>query len=224
MSALEIIEKRVIGMVKLDYPHYTQIGNDENRHGRDIRQCNLTVHTILVDGARCGMAAIGAARNRMNEPESWFGFHLAKYGDTTNHSAITKCLKEVCGIESYWTQTLSRGELERSLDAGYPVPVGVKFKNSGHIILVVGYEKEGVYVHDPYGSRDGSNDYYPPQKIGGHYGEYDFYRWPTFAKIAFDNGGGQKDHSCWGRIVTAVNGKATGIVEDEHVEPAKKSQ
>ena len=213
-------------MPKLSYPHYTQMDNDTHLHGGGYRQCNLTVHAMFLDGACCGMAAVGAARNRMNEPESWLGFHLKKYGDTTDHNALTRCFKDVCNVDSYWTKTLSQTELKRALDTGYAVPCGVRYKGGGHIVLVVGYNEKGVWVHDPYGQRDGSNDYYPPGKIGGHHGEYDYYQWATFGKIFFDEQGTDNSHTGWARVVERIGvsvgpAVSTGITEEERLSPKK---
>ena len=84
-----------------------------------------------------------------------------------------------------------------------PVVIGKFYKNSGHISIVVGYDPErtGYRVHDPYGSRRGASNVYDVG-IGG---KYDLFTVALLNKIWCPQGYG------WGRVVTAVNGKPTGL-------------
>lgn len=178
--------------VKLAVPYYSQLNNDTDYFGAGERQCNLTTHAMLVSYLQPDFAK-RSARNGFSEPESYYGSKLQKYGDTTDHNAHTECLRRDFGIDSYWTTKLSKSEIISELDKSIPVPAGVSYKSSGHILLFVGYTQDGLLVHDPYGTRDGSADIYAV----GVGGEYDFYSWGLLNKVYFDAPG----EGGWGRII-----------------------
>lgn len=138
------------------------------------------------------------------EPESVYMRAVSKYGDTTDHTAQTAALKDF-GIESYFSYSLSAKDLLISLRAGIPVVVGFAYKGSGHICIVVGHDPaaRSWLVHDPYGTRHGSSDSYDV----GVGGAFDLYSYDSMQQIFWDQGG----ESGWGRIVTSVEGKSTGL-------------
>jgi hypothetical protein len=86
-----------------------------------------------------------------------------------------------------------------------PMPIGMHYKSSGHIVCACGYnlEREIIYINDPYGARAGSQDYYAV--IGGSAGKLDTYSFATMQKLWVSNNDG------WGRVFSAVDGKATGL-------------
>lgn len=191
--------------VKLDVDYYKQTDNSEVYHGSGSRQCNLTSNAMLAQYLlkKFGKKTLADLANAegMREPESYYGQILDRYGDTTSHEANTLALREL-GIESYFTTTLDIPEAVESIEAGYPVVVGVEYKASGHIMVMVGFDLDrGIYYfHDPYGRRAGSADWYPEPGVGG---EYDTYSQQTLEDIWGSNG--------WGRIVTAVGGISTKL-------------
>ena len=180
-----------MGLVKLEVPHYSQIDNDTNYFGTGYRQCNLTTHAMALAFLNPHFVA-RSIQNGYREPESYYGSKLQSYGDTTDHNAHTQCLRYDFGLESYWSTSLSRAEICMQLDSGLPVPAGVIYKSSGHIILFVGYNNDGLLVHDPYGTRDGAANIYAV----GVGGAYDFYSWHLLADIYFDSHG----EGGWGRM------------------------
>jgi hypothetical protein len=127
-----------------------------------------------------------------------------KYGDTVDHAAQTEALKDL-GIESYFTYTLSGKDVLLSLKAGIPVVVGFAYKGSGHICVIVGHDpiNKVWLVHDPYGTRYGYSDSYDV----GFGGKYDAYTYTTMQMIFWDQG----SEAGWGRIVTSIKGKPTGL-------------
>ena len=188
MISTIIQEKRT---VKIPVPYYCQIDNDTDYFGTGYRQCNLTTHAMALAYLRPEFVK-RSALNGFSEPESYYGSKLHKWGDTTDHNAHTRCLEADFGINSTWNIELSKEVILRQLEAGLPVPAGVIYKSSGHILLFVGYTEDGLLVHDPYGTRDGSADIYAV----GVGGEYDFYSWGLLNKIYFDSSG----EGGWGRI------------------------
>jgi hypothetical protein len=88
------------------------------------------------------------------------------------------------------------------IDKGGPVPMGVAYNASGHYICAVGHRSDGVYIHDPYGVRMGLSDNYENTS-----GAYDFVTWDWLQAKWVDQGA----EAGWMRVITAVNGKLTGV-------------
>lgn len=104
-------------------------------------------------------------------------FYLPKveaYGDTTDHGAQTNALNQL-GVKSAWHTTLSLDDVKQELNAGRPVVLGVLHKGhvssprgGGHMILAVGYDDTGMFIHDPYGEMDLVNGDYPGSRDGSY--------------------------------------------------------
>jgi hypothetical protein len=192
--------------VKLHVKYRGQTDNDWHpTFGNGYRQCNLTSCTMLADFLLDGELSSMATAQGLREAESSYQKILAPYGDTIDHNCQTKALKKL-GIESYYVQqSISADDLLLSLSMGIPVVIGVKYKDGGHIVLLVGHDPDRQLwlVHDPFGTRHGASDSYDIG-IGGAYDEYSY---DTFDRIFWDRGAGSGD----GRIVTSVKGKATGL-------------
>ena len=80
-------------------------------------------------------------------------------GDTTDHTVQTKVL-EGYGVKSHFSYNLSFADIDKSLDAGKPVVIGILHRGSlsaptgGHMCVVIGKtpDGKGYFVNDPYGS------------------------------------------------------------------------
>lgn len=190
--------------IKLNVPYFSQINNDAAVFGPGWRQCNTTSNCMLADFLLKGAITKLAKSKGYPEPESVYMRVVSKYGDTIDHNAQTSALKEI-GIESYFSQALSAQDLMTSLKKGIPVVVGFAYKGSGHICVVVGHDpqKQAWLVHDPYGTRHGASDAYDV----GVGGAFDVYSHDVMQQIFWDMGG----EAGWGRIVTSVRGKPTGL-------------
>lgn len=198
-------------MIKLNVLYASQLGNEQIvRDGQvwyDWRQCNTTSNTMLANYLLKGELTNKAKEQRLPEPESVYMRIVAKYGDTTDHDAQTKALNDL-GIESYFSYTLSSKDVLLSLKAGIPVIAGFAYKYSGHICIIVGHDpvQKAWLVHDPYGTRHGASDNYDIG-IGG---AFDPYSYDTMQHVFWDQGG----EAGWGRIVTGIKGKPTGLPAD----------
>jgi hypothetical protein len=193
------------GLIKLPVKYRRQTDNEAySIFGPGWRQCNLTSNTMMADYLLDGELSRKAAEQGMREPESAYMRILERHGDTTDHDAQTRALSQL-GIESYFSRSLSPEDLLNSLRKGIPVVVGFAYKSSGHICLLVGHdpEKKAWLVHDPYGTRHGYSDSYDI----GVGGEYDAYSYGTMQQVFWDMG----REAGWGRIVTSVKGKPTGL-------------
>ena len=175
----------------LEVPYFYQRDNDEALHGPGWRQCNLTSHAMMVDFLLKG-ALRKEAFKRGIEPEGIYAEALIEFGDTIDHSAHTRCLRDRFGIVSEWRTDLTKADVLAQLGKGFPMPIGVEFKASGHIICAIGYDDNGLIVNDPYGSRYGASDEY--SVVGG---ERDRYSWKLLDKIFWDIG----EDCGWGRII-----------------------
>lgn len=122
-----------------------------------------------------------------------------KYGDTTNHDAQAKALKQL-GIDSKWHKTLTLEDVKKEIDQKRPVVLGVLHRGSatnpirygGHMIVAVGYDKRGMLIHDPYGEMDLVNGGYP----GSTNGAYVHYSYKNLRPRFEADGSG----SGWGRL------------------------
>lgn len=190
--------------VKLQVPYFYQRDNWDKYHGPGSRQCNATTHCMAAEYLLKGEIGRKAQAKGYHEPEDYYGEVLYKYGDTTDPQAHTPTYRDF-GLESYFTYTASIKDLLLCLDKGIPVPIGVAYKASGHYVCAVGHKSDGVYIHDPFGTRMGQTDNYDPAK-----GEYDFVSWDWLQAKWVDQG----SEAGWMRVVTAVKGMSTGIPGD----------
>ena len=163
----------------------------------------MAAEFILKDRSMQALSAI-ARQNNEKEPESAYGKILDAWGDTTDHDANTKALRQL-KLDSYWSTALDIDDIVASIDKRLPMPLGVEYGSSGHIICAVGYnlEREIIYVNDPYGARAGSANYYAV--TGGNSGKLDTYTFNTMRSIWVKYSDG------WGRVFTSIGGVATGL-------------
>lgn len=194
-------------VVKLDVPYYRQVDNITRHQGPGNRQCNVTSTAMMLDYLTGNDCANRAKSEGFGESEGYFGYLLKdKYdADTTDHIAITRCLREQFDVESYWSRRLCPKDIRDSLERGLPVVIGVAYKASGHIVCMTGIDEpmSRYLVHDPYGIRFGASDRYDV----GAYAAHDVYSFGLMDQIFWDQG----PRHGWGRIVTAIAGKPTGM-------------
>lgn len=200
------IEDQSVRNVRLKVDYLSQLNNATSWHGSPHRQCCLTSNTMLANFLKDGQISLASTSAGFTQPDSYYGKLLREdfEADTTDHDGHTALLRSL-GIDSYWSRSLSPQDVRRSLNAGIPVVVGVAFKASGHIVLIVGYDNDSGdwLVHDPYGVRYGASNSYDTALSGA----YDRYSQSTMDQIFWDHGA----EAGWGRIVTAVDDKNTGL-------------
>jgi Peptidase_C39 like family len=194
-------------ILRLPVTYRSQMDNNPKWHGAPNRQCNVTSTVMLLDYILKGKLSKLSSEAGFREPEGYYGKILRqKYdSDTTDHDGHTVCLKEEFNVDSYWSKKLSARDIRRQLELGIPVVIGVAFKVSGHILCIVGIdESRGTYlVHDPYGIRYGASNSYDV----GAWGAYDVYSIDVMDQLFWDGG----PESGWGRVITAIDGKTTGM-------------
>lgn len=177
---------------KLPVMYFSQRDNAAQAH----RTCNT---------ASCWMGALymktALWEDCGEDQNADLNFYLPKveaYGDTTDHGAQTNALSSL-GVKSEWHTSLSMSDVKKELDAGRPVVLGVLHKGhvssprgGGHMILAVGYDDTGMFIHDPYGDMDLVNGGYP----GSTDGAYRHYSYKNLGARFEVEGPG----SGWGRI------------------------
>jgi hypothetical protein len=85
---------------------------------------------------------------------------VRQFGDTTDSAAQIKALASY-GIKARFVQNASFATLEQQITRGIPVPCGylhrgpvTKPAGGGHWLIVVGFTKDHLIVHDPFGEAD----------------------------------------------------------------------
>ena len=89
-----------------------------------------------------------------------------EFGDTTDAYVQIKALNSFA-INSKFIQNGSLDTIREQIDRGVPVPVGILHHGpasaptgGGHWICVIGYDKNGFIVHDPWGEIDHASGQY----------------------------------------------------------------
>lgn len=163
-------------------------------------QCAATSNAMLLNFLK---PELKLESSKFSEFESYYKDRFDSLGysadDRGDHGCHTQTLKSF-GVQTEWRTNLTDCDITKSLSEGFPVVAGFVYKVSGHICLIVGRTSDGYLVHDPYGVRSASQDYY--QYINPGHGDtagmYDLYRWDTLEITLFD-GDGQRT-GAWGRV------------------------
>ncbi|GAB4384323.1 MAG: hypothetical protein Kow00121_47660 [Elainellaceae cyanobacterium] len=179
--------------IQLKVPYYSQRDN----WVQPGRTCSSSTHAMLLNFLKPGSVA---------SDDEYFRKFIGTWENSTDWSFHTRALKQF-QIESVYRQDLDFKDLERSLELGYPVAIGVYHKGpifapmGGHVLLIIGMNKaKGVfYANDPWGegftyfNHNGQNIEYPIN--------------PSLDRRWLADG----PNSGWGRLITAINGKPTGL-------------
>jgi GH24 family phage-related lysozyme (muramidase) len=181
--------------------HYTQI---DNTGGRGDRECFKTSCTMLADYVTKGKLSKLQKERGLAEPEDVYQTFMA--GDTTMADTHEHALKQL-GIDAYFTRTASIADVEKSLDLGIPVPIGVKYKTDGHWVLVNGRGPKGWDVLCPYGIRNGATDTWIQVFQKESDASQDSFSKGLLKAVFTDLG----DEDGWAIFVTAVDGISTGV-------------
>jgi GH24 family phage-related lysozyme (muramidase) len=85
---------------------------------------------------------------------------VQQYGDTTDPTAQIRALSSY-GIKARFTKVAGFADLEQQINRGVPVPCGFLHRGpvsapagGGHWLIVVGYDRDHLIVHDPFGEAD----------------------------------------------------------------------
>lgn len=158
--------------IRLDVPYYYQ--GDSDVAGQAWRMCFSSSCAMLLETLKPGTLAGG------NGDDQYLR-RVQQYGDTTDPTAQLAALRH-CGVRARYSQALDWDDVDRQLEAGIPVPIGILHHGpvtaptgGGHWILVVGRDakRESVLVHDPAGELD---------LVAGSYPSYGAGRYVTYSR------------------------------------------
>lgn len=133
-------------MIKLAVPYRSQLDNAINPYG----SCNVTSLAM-------GMLYYGMPETSQQQLEDEiYRYCLANgysrhspYDLAVVFEAFTKKYHNPCFDNfSVWGTVAN---IKKHLDGGHPVITHGYWTNFGHILVIVGYNKDGFIVHDPYG-------------------------------------------------------------------------
>ncbi len=118
-----------------------------------LRMCFSSSCAMLLEALRPGTL------QGPNGDDAYLG-RVLRYGDTTDAQSQIKALRSY-GIEASLRMNCSWIDVERQIDAGRPVPLGILHKGpvsaptgGGHWICAIGYDADAITVHDPFGDLD----------------------------------------------------------------------
>lgn len=77
-------------------------------------------------------------------------FDYAGQGSQTNHSVLSALIRAY-GFKGSFSTTRRWSEVRNELLNGRPVVLGADLTPSGHIVTIIGYNRYGYIVHDPWG-------------------------------------------------------------------------
>ena len=135
----------------LRVPYEYQLGADDGPKG--YRQCFSSSCAMLLQYLKPGTLK-GA-----NGDDQYLK-RVQSYGDTTDPTAQIRALSSY-GIKARFTKVAGFATLEQQINAGVPVPCGFLHRGpvsapsgGGHWLIVGGYTKDHLIVHDPFGEAD----------------------------------------------------------------------
>jgi hypothetical protein len=142
---ISIYRKKPATPAVLDVPYFNQVDNYRDAH----RTCNSSACAMVLAFLKPGSI----------KGDDEYVKKVFAIGDTTDHSVQTKVLAGY-GVKSHFSYNLSFADIDKSLDAGKPVVIGILHRGSlsnptgGHMCVVIGKtpDGKGYYIHDPYGS------------------------------------------------------------------------
>jgi hypothetical protein len=135
----------------LQVPWYAQM--DSADRAQSARMCFSSSNAMLLQYLKPGTLK-GA-----NGDDQYLK-RVQQYGDTTDPTAQIRALSSF-GIRAKFTKVAGFADLEQQINRGVPVPCGFLHRGpvsapsgGGHWLIVVGYDRDHLIVHDPFGEAD----------------------------------------------------------------------
>lgn len=135
----------------LQVPWYSQM--DSTDRSQAARMCFSSSCAMLLQYLKPGTL-------RGGNGDDQYLRRVQSYGDTTDPTAQVRALLSF-GIRARFTKVAGFAELEQQINRGVPVPCGFLHRGpvstpsgGGHWLIVVGYTRDHLVVHDPFGEAD----------------------------------------------------------------------
>jgi hypothetical protein len=126
---------------------------------------------------------------------------MSRFGDTTSQAAHMAALKSL-GVDAVFRTSLTAEKIREHVSTVGPVVVGVLHhglpshpSGGGHFIVIRGWDEDGWWVNDPYGSLGCATGQW--DCVGGNSGKDQHYSYKNFSPRMFVEG----DGSCWGWLI-----------------------
>jgi uncharacterized protein YvpB len=127
--------------VRLGVPYRSQMDNFYNPTGA----CNVTSLAMCLDFLRI------PRRKRTGQFEDeLYEYAIAKGYSRWDPYDLAKIVKDY-GAQDFFTESSTIEDIQDWLASGNPAVMHGYFTSFGHIIVAVGYDSDGFFVHDPYG-------------------------------------------------------------------------
>lgn len=174
--------------IRLNVPYYMQRDNKIS----PMATCNSSSHAMLLNYLK---------PKSVSGDDEYIERFVKSAQRSVDWAVHTRALEQY-GIVSEFRTTGDYADLDRSLEAGIPVVIGVLHKgpvedpSGGHVLVIVGRYNGGFLAHDPFGvpfeysNKNGAFCKIPRSPSMDH-------RW-------------EPGHGYWRRVIS-INGKATGL-------------
>ncbi len=139
----------------LSLPYHCQLNNAENPRGA----CNVTCFAMVMNYFK-----IPRKTNAMQLEDELYRY-MEDRGLSRHEPEDLRKMSEAYGLRNEMTLRGSAADIRRSIAEGKPCIIHGYFTSFGHIITILGYDKNGFIVNDPFGEWT-ANGY-----IQGPYGE-----------------------------------------------------
>ena len=137
-------------MKTLPVPYYSQRDSATNQAGR---MCFSSSCAMLLESLRPGTL------KGPNGDDAYLA-RVRQFGDTTEAAAQLQALASY-GVKARFVQNANWGTITAQIDRGISTPLGMLHQGpvtrpvgGGHWIIAIGYTRDAIIVHDPYGDLD----------------------------------------------------------------------
>jgi hypothetical protein len=122
-------------------PYHYQLNNSENPRGA----CNVTCFAMVMNYFK-----ISKRTNALQLEDELYRY-MENKGLSRHEPRDLRILGETYGLKNDLTLRGSANDIRRSIAEGKPCIIHGYFTSFGHIITIVGYDRNGFIVHDPFG-------------------------------------------------------------------------
>ncbi len=143
----------------LSVPYHYQLNNAENPRGA----CNVTCFAMVMEYFK-----IPQKTNAVQFEDELYRY-MENKGLSRHEPKDLKTMGEAYGLKNDLTLRGSAADIRKAIAEGKPCIIHGYFTSFGHIVTIVGYDKDGFIVNDPFGewTADGYNQ--GPYGEGLHY-------------------------------------------------------
>jgi uncharacterized protein YvpB len=127
--------------VRLGIPYRSRMDNLYNPTGT----CNVTSIAMCLDFLR-----VPRRQKTGQYEDELYQYAIDKGYSRWEPKDLAKIVRDY-GAQDYFTENATIDDVQDWLASGNPAVIHGYFTSFGHIVVAVGYDSEGFFVHDPYG-------------------------------------------------------------------------